>query len=79
MVDLLGRGISLLWIILTILNRLAVKHKFFAMCALQVLIDVQKQMNSFDAELKDARRGAEEMWQARHVLLIRGSKWVIMP
>ena len=35
-----------------------------AMCALQVLIDVQKQMSSFDAELKDARKGAEEMWQA---------------
>eukprot|EP00435_Cladocopium_sp_Y103_P016599 s3099_g4.t1 len=30
----------------------------------QVFIDVQKQMNSFDAELRDARKGAEEMSQA---------------
>ena len=32
--------------------------------ALQVLTEVQKQMSSFDAELKDSKRRAEEMQQA---------------
>ena len=32
--------------------------------ALQVLTEVQKQMSSFDAELKDSKRRAEEIQQA---------------
>ena len=36
----------------------------FGKLLLQVLAEVQKQMGSFDAELKDGRRRAEEMQQA---------------
>ena len=43
----------------------------FGKLLLQVLAEVQKQMGFFDAELKDSRRRAEDMQQARRMHLFR--------
>ena len=48
----------------------------FGKLLLQVLAEVQKQMGFFDAELKDSRRRAEDMQQARRMHLFRtGMTW----